>query len=97
MNIWVLQIFYEGELSCSTHLTEKGACLGAIGDLFEFLNVGADYRLENPDGDELEWRMDVIEKMTRPELWDLYNEYSEHTWDRGQQYIANVQKTQVAA
>lgn len=97
MNIWVLQILHEGELSCSTHLTEKGACLGAIGDLFEFLNVGADNRLESPDGDELEWRMDVIKKMARPELWDLFNEYSEHTWNADQHYQTSVAKTQVAA
>ena len=97
MNIWVLQILHEGELSCSTHLTEKGACLGAIGDLFGCLNVGAYHQLENPDGEELEWRVDVIAKMARPELWDLFNEYSEHTWDTDQQYQVSVEKTKVAA
>ncbi len=97
MNIWVFLGMYDGELFTSTHLTEKGACLAAIGDMLEFLNVGADYQLANPDGDELEWRFDVIEKMARPELWALFNEYSEHTWNAGQQYQISFMKTQVAA
>jgi len=39
MVIWVLTGTYEGEQFCSTHLTEKGACLAAIGDVLEMLGV----------------------------------------------------------
>jgi len=41
--------------------------------------------------------MDVIKKMARPELWTLFNEYSEHTWDAEQQYQVSVEKTKVVA
>ena len=39
MNIWVLSGSYEGEQFASSHLTEKGACLAAIGDVLEMLGI----------------------------------------------------------
>ena len=39
MNIWVMQGIHEGDMFASTHLTEKGAALAAIGDVLEFLGV----------------------------------------------------------
>ena len=42
MNIWVLSGSYEGEQFASSHLTEKGAVLAAIGDVLQLLGVEDD-------------------------------------------------------
>ena len=39
MPIWVFMVRYEGEMACTTHFTEKGAMLAAIGDMLEYLGV----------------------------------------------------------
>ena len=39
MNIWLCVNAFEGELFASTHLTQKGAWLAALGDLLQFLNL----------------------------------------------------------
>ncbi len=39
MNVWVVIFRYDGEMSASTHLTQKGAYLTAINDVLEFLGV----------------------------------------------------------
>tara|TARA_B100000427_G_scaffold279381_1_gene249519 strand:+ start:294 stop:647 length:354 start_codon:yes stop_codon:yes gene_type:complete len=39
MPIWVFMVRYDGEMACSTHLTEKGAILTAIEDVLQYLGV----------------------------------------------------------
>ena len=39
MNIWTFVCRYDGELSVSTHLTQKGALLVAVGDVLDYLGI----------------------------------------------------------
>ena len=98
MKVWVMQGSYEGELFCSTHITEKGAALAAIADILEFLDVGDEasaldviqdrYVYEAPVGEEddraepIEWDQKKMKDMKREELWKIFNAWSEISWDR---------------
>jgi hypothetical protein len=98
MKIWVMQGSYEGEMYCSTHLTEKGAAMAAIGDLLGFLDVGDEesalsiindeYQMGVPPypGDKLpepiEWDQEKMKSMTRKELWKIFRAWCEISWDR---------------
>ena len=88
MPIWVCMIRYDGEMSCSTHLTEKGCASSAIEDLMDYLGVYHDepdtHRNDARSDDEeksLPTDMNEIRKMTAKEMWSLFRVYSEYTWD----------------
>ena len=108
MNIWVLSGSYEGEQFASSHLTEKGACLAAISDVLQLLGVDDDddarrvytrrmYDGKEKDVDPPEWDMEKMKAMARNELWGIFGEWVELTWDNSQGYSIEVIKTQVQA
>ena len=109
MNIWVLSGSYEGEQFASSHLTEKGACLAAIGDVLQLLGVDDEedarsvyarrsmYDGKEKDVDPPEWDMEKMKAMARNELWGIFGEWVELTWDNSQGYSIEVIKTQVQA
>ncbi len=109
MNIWVLSGSYEGEQFASSHLTEKGACLAAIGDVLQLLGVEDEedarsvyarrsmYDGKEKDADPPEWDMEKMKGMVRDELWGIFGEWVELTWDNSQGYSVEVIKTQVQA
>ena len=47
MNIWVVAICYQSELSATTHLTRKGAYLAAVLELWECLGGDACENMED--------------------------------------------------
>ena len=101
MNIWVLSGSYEGEQFASSHLTEKGAILAAIGDVLQLLGVEDDEDarkvMDCRAGDPPEWDMEKMKGMVRNELWGIFGEWVELTWDNGGGYNVEVIKTQVQA
>jgi hypothetical protein len=108
MNIWVLSGSYECEQFASSHLTEKGAVLAAIGDVLQLLGVEDDedarnvyarrmYDGKEKDVDPPEWDMEKMKGMIRNELWGIFGEWVELTWDNSQGYNVEVIKTQVQA
>ena len=108
MKVWVLQGIHEGELFSSVHLTEKGAALAAIGDVLQLLGVDDDddarrvytrrmYDGKEKDVDPPEWDMEKMKGMVRNELWGIFGEWVELTWDNNQGYSVEVIKTQVQA
>ena len=113
MNIWVLSGSYEGEQFASSHLTEKGAILAAIGDVLQLLGVEDEETAkevvghhnftpdisddERPDVEPPEWDTEKMKGMVRNELWGIFGEWVELTWDNSQGYSIEVIKTQVQA
>ena len=109
MNVWVLSGSYEGEQFASSHLTEKGACLAAIADVLELLGVedeeSARQIMSNHistrglmDGDEpTEWDLGKMRDMPCSELWGIFGEWSEYTWDSHMSYSIEVIKTTLQA
>ena len=109
MIIWILSGSYEGEQFASSHLTEKGAVLAAIADVLQLLGVedkeDAQRVMSNDisgkglmEGDEpIEWDLDKLRDMPRNELWGIFHEWSEYTWDNSMGYSIEVIKTKLAA
>jgi len=107
MPIWVFMVQYDGEMSCSTHLTEKGAILAAIDDILQYLGIEDDedakkiYNdrsgIEEDAGVEPpEWHHEKLRKMTVSELYGIFGEWCEKTWDDFM-YQCEIVKTKVAA
>ena len=109
MDIWVLSGCYEGEQFASSHLTEKGAVLAAIADVLQLLGIE---NRENAievmkreasglvlmEGDEpTEWDLDKMRDMPRNELWGIFHEWSEYTWDNQLGYGIEIIKTKLVA
>ena len=110
MNVWVMQGIHEGELFASTHMTEKGAALAAIGDVLEFLGIddeetalsvmNARYAYAQTDGEQtepFEWDRIKLRDMNRKELWGIFNQWGELTWDNDCGYQIDVNKTEITA
>ena len=111
MKIWVMQGSYEGELFCSTHLTEKGAALAVIGDLLEFLDVESEetaLSVQNnrysPNTDDeqtepFEWDQEKMKSMTRVELWKIFGDWTEISWEQMSErgYRIDVSPTEIQA
>ena len=106
MNIWVMQGIHEGEMFASTHMTEKGAALAAIGDVLMFLGVEdtetALEVLNRRDCGEteeytepIEWDQIKLRDMKRDELWKIFGQWSELTWDNSCGYQIEVNKTEI--
>ena len=103
MKVWVMQGIHEGELFSTIHMTEKGAALSAISDVLEFLGVDCDdtalsvmnsnYEYTETDGIQTEpypWEFDKLQKMTRKELWQIFSDWSQLTWDNSYGYQIDV-------
>ena len=95
MKVWVMQGSYEGELFSSVHLTQKGCALACISEITEFLGVDDEetalqvinnlYAYTETDGEQteaIEWDQEKLKDMTSEQLWKIFNEWSEISWDR---------------
>ena len=94
MKVWVMQGSYEGELFSSVHMTEKGCALACIFDITEFLGVedeetalqvtNSRYTYAETDGEQteaFEWDQAKLKEMTSEQLWKVFSEWSEISWD----------------
>ena len=108
MKIWVMQGIHEGEMFASTHMTEKGAALAALAEVLEFLGVddtetalavlNGRYHGETEEYTEpIEWDQIKLRDMRRDELWKIFGQWSEFTWDNDCGYQIEVNKTEIAA
>ena len=95
MKLWVLHGSYEGESFTSIHLTEKGCALACIADVLEFLGVDNEeealsvmndsYEYRQTDGEQteaFEWDQEKMKEMSSNELWKIFNDWTEISWDR---------------
>ena len=93
MKVWVLQGSYEGELFSSVHLTEKGCALACIADITEFHGIDDDetalsvmnntYHGETEEYKEpIEWDQEKLKEMTSKQLWKIFADWTEMSWDR---------------
>ena len=108
MKVWVMQGIHEGEMFASTHMTEKGAALAAIADVLDYLGVEDEETAQSvvngrtpldaelPD-EVTEWDFEKMKDMPRTELWKIFGDWSELTWDNSYGYQIDVQTTEIAA
>jgi len=93
MKVWVMQGSYEGEMFSSVHLTQKGCALACISDITEFLGVDDEetalsvmnntYHGETEEYKEpIEWDQEKLKEMTSEQLWKIFADWSEMSWDR---------------
>ena len=108
MKVWVMQGIHEGEMWASTHMTEKGAALAAVADVLEFLGVEDEETAlavmnarHYGDGSEhtepIAWDQVKMRDMTRNELWGIFGEWAELTWDNDNGYQVDVQTMEIQA
>ena len=94
MKVWVMNGTYEGELFSSVHLTQKGCALACISEITEFLRVDDDetalqvinnlYTYTETDGEQteaIEWDQEKLKDMTSEQLWKVFADWSEISWD----------------
>ena len=95
MKVWVMNGTYEGELFSSVHLTQKGCALACISEITEFLGVDDDetalqvinnlYTYTETDGEQteaIEWDQEKLKDMTSEQLWKVFADWTEISWDR---------------
>ena len=98
MKLWVLHGTYEAEMFTSIHLTEKGCALACIADVLEFLGVDneetaldamRDADAYTPDEkaiqeaeEPFEWDQEKMKEMTSKQLWKIFADWTEISWDR---------------
>jgi len=98
MKVWVMQGSYEGELFSSVHLTQKGCALACIADIVDFHGIDDDetalsvmrnsyaYTDEEKKVKEatepIEWDQEKLKEMTSEQLWKIFSEWCEISWDR---------------
>ena len=110
MRVWVMHGIHDGELFTSTHLTEKGAALAAIADVLDFVGVTDEesaldairrHHLCVETGEKqseiIEWEFEKMKDMTRKELWKIFGDWSELTWDNSYGYKIDVSNTEIGA
>ena len=112
MKLWVLHGTYEAELFSSIHLTEKGCALACIADVLEFLGVDSEedalqvmndcYAYTETDGEQtepFEWDQEKMKDMTSKELWKIFSDWTEISWDRmsDRSYYIDAQPMEVQA
>ena len=93
MKVWVMQGSYEGELFSSVHMTEKGCALACIFDITEFLGVedeetalqvmNSRHRYDETEEykETFEWDQAKLKEMTSEQLWKVFSDWSEISWD----------------
>ena len=95
MKLWVMHGTYENEMFTSIHLTEKGCALACIADVLEFHGIdSADealrvmndcYAYTETDGEQtepFEWDYEKMKGMSSKELWKIFSDWTEISWDR---------------
>ena len=98
MKVWIMQGSYEGELFSSVHLTQKGCVLACISDIIDFLGVDDDetalsvmhnsYAFTNTEKEHqeatepIEWDQEKLKEMTSEQLWKIFSDWCEMSWDR---------------
>ena len=112
MKVWVMQGSYEGELFSSVHFTEKGCALACIADVLEFLGVDSEedalrvmndvYSYTETDGEQteaFEWDQEKMKNMTRKELWKIFSDWTDMSWDRmsSRSYYIDAQPMEITA
>ena len=112
MKVWVLQGSYEAELFSSVHFTEKGCALACIADVLEFLGVDNEeealsvmndsYAYTETDGEQteaFEWDQEKMKNMTSKELWKIFSDWTEISWDRmsDRSYYIDAQPMEIQA
>ena len=110
MKVWVMQGSYEGELFSSVHLTQKGCALACISDIIEFHGIDDDETalsvIENSyhgetaeeiaaDKRDLEWDQEKLKEMTSEQLWKVFSDWCEISWDRMGDRSYNLDSHQV--
>jgi len=95
MIIWTFVCRYDGDLSVSTHFTQKGALLTGIGDVLDYLGIYEEYFDDDRDEKEYPpWRKEQLAEMNSEQLIKVYQLWSERTWDHFN-YESEVIKTKV--
>ena len=112
MKVWVMQGSYEAELFSSVHFTEKGCALACVADLLEFLGVDSEkealevmndvYSYSETDGEQteaFEWDQEKMRNMTSKELWKIFQDWCEISWDRmsDRSYYIDAQPMEIQA
>jgi len=98
MKVWVMQGSYEGEMFSSVHFTQKGCALACISDLMDFHGIDDNetalsvmhnsyvYTDEEKKVKEvtapIEWDQDKLKEMTSEQLWKVFADWTEISWDR---------------
>jgi len=95
MKVWVMQGSYEGDLFSSVHLTQKGCALACISDIVDFHGIddeesalsvmNSSYAYRETDGEQtevIEWDQEKLKDMTSEQLWKIFSEWCEISWDR---------------
>ena len=95
MKVWVMQGSYEGELFSSVHLTQKGCALACIDDILQFHGVDDEetalsvmnncYAFTETDGEQteaFEWDHEKMKEMTSEQLWKIFSDWCEISWDK---------------
>lgn len=112
MKVWVMQGSYEAQLFSSVHLTEKGCALACVADVLEFLGVDNEeealrvmndvYSYSETDGEQteaFEWDQEKMRKMSSKELWKIFSDWTEISWDRmsDRSYYIDAQPMEIQA
>ena len=112
MKVWVMQGSYEAELFSSVHFTEKGCALACVADVLEFLGVDNEeealsvmndsYAYTETDGEQteaFEWDQEKMKNMTSKELWKIFSDWTEISWDRmsDRSYYIDAQPMEIQA
>mgnify|MGYP005657160109 FL=1 len=95
MKVWVMQGSYEGEMFSSVHMTQKGCALACISDLMDFHGIDDEetalsvmnncYAYTETDGEQtepIEWDQEKLKEMTSEQLWKVFSDWCEISWDR---------------
>jgi len=113
MRLWVVQVSYDRELSCSTHLTEKGAVVAGISDMLDFHGIDDEESARRvvadrfcghtdekpaPDGyGRFMWDQKELHKQDTRELWEVFRLWNECTWDNEHAYHVDVNSCMLEA
>ena len=103
MKVWVMTGTYESELFSSVHLTQKGCALACIADVLEFHGIDSEeealrvmndcYAYSGTDGEQtepFEWDHERLKDMTSEQLWKIFQDWCEITWDRMSDRMYNI-------
>jgi len=111
MKIHVMAVVHEGELTSSAHLTEKGAAIAGILDMLDFLGVNdkedairvmgdrfcGHLDEKPPDDASITWDLEEMRQMKIDDLWKVFRQWCECTWDNQYGYNVAVNTTTLQA
>ena len=106
MKVWVMQGSYEGEMFSSVHFTQKGCALACISDIIEFHGIDDEetalsvinntYHGDAEEATEpIEWDQEKLKEMTSKQLWKVFSDWCEISWDRMADRNYNLDSHQV--